>query len=427
MNAESPGRRAAPAFRPVPRTVLVIAGFAWSLVNFRLELMRRMVANGHRVIAAAPEIDLATATVLGDAGIEPVSVPMQRTGLNPFQDIRTARALHRLIRARRPDVVLPYTMKPIVYGALAARMAGNVPCHPLFTGLGYAFSHDNPTGKRRAVRTMAILLHRLALGATELGFYYNAAELRDLRRFRMIPGRARMVAVPGSGADTAHFRPSAMPPAPPVVFLFIGRMLRSKGLEDLRDAAQILRRDGCAFRVELLGPIDSNPDGVDEATLRRWQADGEVVWHGATRDVRPYLANSHVLVLPSRLREGVPRSILEAMACGRPVITTDAPGCGETIADGEAGLVVPVGNAAALAAAMRRFIDDPALAARMGAEARRRVCRNNDIHFVNRLLLTEIGLELPDYPPRLDSGAPVAVPSRFESADRAPRAWRDTP
>ena len=416
MNAQSSLGRAAPSACPAPRTVLVIGGFAWSLVNFRLDLMRRMVANGHRVIAAAPDIDPETATVLRNAGIEPISVPMQRTGLNPLEDIRTTNALRRLIRDRRPDVILPYTMKPIVYGALAARMAGNVPCHPLFTGLGYAFSEEAPTGKRRAVRAMAILLHRIALRATKLGFYYNAAELRDLRRFRMIPDGARMVAVPGSGADTARFVPSKMPPAPPVVFLFIGRMLRSKGLEDLRDAARLLREEGCEFRLELLGPIDSNPDGVDEGSLRRWQADGEVVWHGATRDVRPYLANSHVLVLPSRLREGVPRSILEAMACGRPVITTDAPGCGETVADGEAGFVVPVGDTAALAWAMHRFIDDPSLAARMGATARDRVCRNNDIHLVNRLLLTEIGLELPDHPPRVDAGAPVAMSPQVASA-----------
>lgn len=391
--------RPAPSPQPAPRTVLVIGGLAWSLVNFRLDLMRRMIACGHRVIAAAPDLDPATEAVLRAAGIQPVSVAMNRTGVGPAEDIRTLRALRQLIRACRPDLVVPYTMKPIVYGGWAARLEGNVPCHPLFTGLGYAFSEENPTGKRRAVRLAAILLHRHALRATRLGFYYNAAELHDLRRFRMIPQGARMVAVPGSGADTARFVPAPMSPAPPVVFLFIGRMLRSKGLDDLLDAARRLRAAGCRFRIELLGPTDSNPDAVDEAALRRWHAAGEIVWHGATRDVRPYLAASHVLVLPSRLREGVPRTILEAMACGRPVVTTDAPGCGETVGDGQAGFVVPAGDAAALAAAMRRFIDDPALAARMGSEARRRVCRNNDVHLVNRLLLTEMGLEHPDHPP----------------------------
>lgn len=420
MNARTSLRPVAQPARPTPRTVLVIGSLAWSLVNFRLDLMRRMVANGHRVIAAAPDLDGATEAALRDAGIEPVSVLMDRTGLNPAKDLRTLNALRRLIRARRPDVVLPYTMKPIVYGALAARLEGGVRCHPLFTGLGYAFSEERPTGKRRAVRAAAIMLHRLALRDTGLGFYYNAAELRDLRRFRMIPEAARMVAVPGSGADTARFVPSAMPPLRPLVFLFIGRMLRSKGLDDLLDAARRLRAEGRDFRLELLGPTDSNPDAVDEATLRRWHAAGEVVWHGATRDVRPYLAGSHVLVLPSRLREGVPRTILEAMACGRPVVTTDAPGCGETVGDGEAGFVVPVGDSAALAAAMRRFIDDPALAPRMGAAARHRVCRNNDVHLVNRLLLTEMGLELPDHPPPLDGGGPAPAAAAGAAGAGAP-------
>lgn len=384
--------------RLAPRTILMIGSLAWSLVNFRLDLMRRMIANGHRVIAAAPDFDAETEAALRAEGITPVHVPMNRTGIGPSEDIATLRAIRRVIRERRPDVVVPYTMKPIVYGCWAARLE-RVRCHPLFTGLGYAFSDDNPTGKRRAVRAVAILLHRYALRAARLGFYYNDAELRDLRRFRMIPDRTRMLPVPGSGVDTARFTPSAMPPAPPVVFLFVGRMLRSKGLDDLRDAARLLRAEGRGFRLDLLGPTDSNPDAVDEAALRRWQSDGDVVWHGATRDVRPFLAGSHVVVLPSRLREGVPRTILEAMASGRPVITTDAPGCGETVGDGAAGFIVPVGDATALAAAMRRFIDDPTLAARMGDEARRRVCRNNDVHLVNRLLLTEMGLESAEHPP----------------------------
>lgn len=384
---------------PAPRrlTILLIAGLAWSLVNFRLDLMRRMVANGHRVLAAAPDFDTETETALRAEGIEPLSVPMHRTGLNPISDLQALSALRKLIRDRRPDVVVPYTMKPIIWGSLAARLEGNVRCYPLFTGLGYAFSEDNPRGKRRLVRRIAIGLHRRALRNIRLGFYYNGADLSDLRRFGMIPDQARMVAVPGSGADTDRFTPSPLPEGKPV-FLFIARMLRSKGIEDLVAAARILRNEGREFGLELLGPTDSNPDAIDAATLHHWQAGGDLVWHGATRDVRPYLAGAHVLVLPTRLREGVPRTILEAMASGRAVITTDAPGCGETVGDGDAGFVVPVGDVPALAAAMRRFLDQPDLVAIMGAQARIRVCNNNNVHLVNRLLLTEMGLEHENEP-----------------------------
>ncbi|SDD38656.1 Glycosyltransferase involved in cell wall bisynthesis [Paracoccus isoporae] len=381
-----------PAPAVAPKTVLVIAGLAWSLVNFRLTLMQRMMANGHRVLAAAPDFDPETETRLRAEGIEPLTVPMHRTGLNPSQDVQTLRALRKLIRDRRPDVILPYTMKPIVYGCLAARLERHHRCYPLFTGLGYAFSEDAPQGKRRVVRRVAIELHRRALRAVRLGFYYNSADLQDLRRFRMIPEEARMVAIPGSGADTDHFAATPIPDGIPV-FLFVARMLRSKGISDLLQAARILRDEGRAFRLELLGPTDSNPDAIDAETLQLLHDSGEIIYHGATRDVRPYLRACHVFVLPTRLREGVPRTILEAMSSARAVITTDAPGCGETVGDGEGGVVVPKGDPVALAGAMRRFLDDPDLAARMGRQARERVRRNNDIHAVNRLLLTEMGLE----------------------------------
>lgn len=381
-----------------PQRILAIAGLGWSLVNFRLDLLRRMVANGHHVIATAPDLDAETTAILTAEGIRALALPMSRTGVNPFSDLRTLSALRRLMRAERPDVVLPYTMKPIVWGSLAARKEGIARCYPLFTGLGYAFSQDRPTGKRRVVRDIAIQLHRHATRDVRLGFCYNAADRQDIRRFGLLPAAAELVDVPGSGVETSRFEPAPMPSSEPV-FLFIGRMLHSKGVGDLVAAAIALRAEGRRLRLELLGPTDSNPDALDAETLNGWQDQGLLRWHGTTRDVRPYLRNCHVMVLPTRLREGIPRTILEAMASGRPVITTDAPGCGETIAHETSGLVVPMGDVPALTAAMRAFLDDPQLAPRMGAEARRQVCARHDVHDINRLLLTRMGLE-PDILPR---------------------------
>lgn len=389
MNSAAPLR---PAAGVRPRTVLVIAGLAWSLVNFRLDLMRRMRANGHTVLAAAPDFDDQNMDALRAEGIEPLTVPLHRTGLNPWHDLQTLRALRRVIRDRRPDVVLPYTMKPIVYGCLAAQGQPSVRCYPLFTGLGYAFSDPRPTGRRRMVRAVAIGLHRIATRRTRLAFCYNPAEARDLRRFRMVPARTRLVEVPGSGVDLDRHMPAPFAPGP-TAFLFIARMLRSKGVEDLVAAARQLRAEGRVFRLDLVGPTDTNPDAVSQATLAAWQRDGDVVWHGETRDVRPFLRDCHVFVLPTRLREGVPRAILEAMACARAVITTDAPGCADTVRCGLDGVIVPMGDRAALAAAMRRFLDDPDLAVRMGAIGRDQVVRRHDVHAVNRLLLTQMGLE----------------------------------
>ncbi|WP_126975669.1 glycosyltransferase family 4 protein [Frigidibacter oleivorans] len=401
LPARAPGDTACAAGGTGPRKVMVIGSLAWSLVNFRLDLMRRMVAQGHRVLAVAPDIDPATRDRLAAEGIACAAVPMDRTGMNPLRDLATLDALTRLMRAERPDLVLSYTMKPILYGSLAARRAGVPGVHALFTGLGYAFTDEAPEEapaplaarlKRRAVRTVVVGLHRVALTGVTSAFCYNDQERRDIRRHRLIPARVPLHDVPGSGVDTARFAASP-PPEGAVRFLFVGRLLRSKGLEVLARATAELRARGHAVTVDLLGPEDTNPDAIDPATLARWQAEGLFRHLGQTRDVAPYFRACSVFVLPSLLREGVPRTILEAMASGRAVITSDAPGCGETIRDGVQGHVVPRGDARALAAAMERYLTDPDLARRMGAAARALACARHDVHAVNRLLLTHMGLE----------------------------------
>jgi glycosyltransferase involved in cell wall biosynthesis len=376
------------------RKVVVIGSLAWSLVNFRLDLMRRMIAMGHSVVAVAPDIDETTCSLLEAAGIVCRSVPMDRTGLNPLRDLTSMWALLNLLRDERPDVVLAYTMKPIVYGCLAARLAGVPAIHALFTGLGYAFTEDRPKGRRRAVRALVVQVHRLTLGGITAAFCYNAQERRDIRHFRLIPPQTPLHDLPGSGVDTTRFTPTPVPEGA-VRFLFVGRLLRSKGLAVLAEAAALLQAQGRSVLIDVLGPQDSNPDAVDAATLDDWQARGLVRLLGATRDVAPYFRDCSVFVLPTLLREGVPRTILEAMASGRAVITSDAPGCGETIADGVTGLVVPRGDAAALAQAMARFLDDPGLARRLGAAARVQACVQHDVHRINRMLLTHMGLEIP--------------------------------
>lgn len=374
------------------RKVAVIASLGLSLVNFRIELLARMVANGHEVLALAPEIDAATAEALDRRGIRYATFPLDRTGINPLQDLRSLAALTAILRRERPDLVLPYTMKPIVYGALAARLAGVPRCFALFTGLAYAFSEENPRGKRRPVRAVSVLLHRVALRRIDGAFVYNPSEERDIRRFRLVPDRVPLIPVPGSGVDLDHFA-AAPPPAGLPSFLMICRLLRSKGIPVLVTAARLLRERGVAAEIRLLGPMDSNPDAITADELDGWVAGGLITYLGQARDVRPHLRDCSVLVLPAVLREGTPRTVLEAMATGRAVITTDAPGCAETVAHGASGLVVPSGDPEALAQAMERLARDPELAARMGAAGRKRAEEIYDVHKVNRLLLTRMGLE----------------------------------
>lgn len=383
--------------RAAPRAVL-IGSLGWSLVNFRLDLMRRLQANGYEVVALAPDIDPEVAATLHKNGIRPREIPMDRTGTNPLRDLRTLLALYRVLRAEAPELVIGYTMKPLLYGCLAGQLAGVPRRYALFTGMGYGFMEAEPKGRRRRVRDISVFLHRLALRRINAAFCYNAADRADIRRLRLIPDTTPLHDIPGSGVDTRRYAPTPLPEGP-VRFLFVGRLLRSKGLGVLAEAAALLKAEGKSFEVQVLGPLDDNPDALAADELEEWQSRGVLRWLGETRDVIPYLAQSTVFVLPTLLREGIPRSILEAMSCGRAVITTDSPGCGETINDGVSGLVVPRGDAEALAKSMARFIDVPGLAAQMGKAARAEVCRTYDVNRVNALLMQYMDVEAADAAP----------------------------
>ncbi|MDR6266713.1 glycosyltransferase family 4 protein [Roseobacter sp. N2S] len=378
----------------VPQKIIVIASLGYSLVNFRLELLKRMVANGHQVLALAPEFDTQTKEILARCGIEFALIPMDRVGMNPIKDFRLIVALNSIFRGFRPDAVLAYTAKPIIYGSLVGRMQNVRRRFALFTGLGYAFSSENPTGKNWLARFVSIALYRLATKGMVGAFAYNPKEIEDLRAFRLLPACVPVLQVPGSGVDTSLFK-SSTPPIDPIKFIMVARLLKSKGVEILVEAGRRLREKGYAFELSLLGPEDTNPDAIPPDVLADWIARKDVVYLGVTKDVRPFLAQASVLVLPSMYREGLPRSILEAMSSGRAVITSDAPGCADSITGGRDGFIVRAGSPDALAEAMERFLLDPELVRTMGAAGRKHACDVFDVHKVNKILLTKMGLESP--------------------------------
>jgi glycosyltransferase involved in cell wall biosynthesis len=374
------------------RKIIVIASLGYSLVNFRLELLKRMVANGHEVLALAPEIEPRTKKILDTFGIKTASFPMARTGTNPFQDIRTIFALRKIFLSFKPDYILPYTAKPIMYGNLAGRMTKVPHRFSLFTGLGDSFSEANPTGKRELTRKISILLYRLSSKGLEGAFTYNPVETEDIRNFGLIPASTPITAVPGSGVDTSLFTNST-PDNDPVCFLMIARLLKSKGTHIFAQASQRLKAKGLNFEARLLGPTDLNPDAISQEQLDEWIDEGTLQYLGSTDDVRPHLEKCCVMVLPSMYREGIPRSVLEAMSSGRAVITTDVPGCAHSIRDQKDGFIVKTGDVDALEEAMEKFIKNPKLIAQMGASGREHACRTFDVHKVNKLLLTTMGLE----------------------------------
>lgn len=382
----------------------MVASLAWSLVNFRGQLLTDLVAAGHRVIAVAPEADPDIERQLAARGVAYRVVPMRRAAISVVADLGTLRALVSLFRAERPDTVLAYTQKPIVYAGLAARVVGGIEFFAMVSGLGHAFSERGGLG-RAVLRSVVAGMYRHALARAAGAFVFNSDDRGEMLRHGMIAPDLPVVQVPGSGIDVQLFARAPLPAGAPI-FLLVARLLRNKGLDEFVVAARAIRARHPDVRFQLLGPHDANPAAVAPDELAAWQAEGTVVYLGETRDVAPYFAAASVFVLPTWYREGLPRTILEAMATGRAVITSDAPGCRDAVTNGWNGLLVPPRDSQALAAAMQRFVDDPGLAATMGARARERAEAVYDVREVNLLLLTAMGLQ--PAPARVDAREPAA-------------------
>jgi glycosyltransferase involved in cell wall biosynthesis len=327
-------------------TILVSANSFWNIVNFRSGLIQALTARGVRVAIASPD-------GIPDREIElPVDVhriPMDRSGVNPFADGHLALRYARLMRRLRPRALLTYTIKPNIYGALAARLAG-IPSIVNISGLGTAFIRDGLFSR------FVGALYRVALAKAHVVFFQNPDD-RELFLSRRIvnPGNVRML--PGSGIDLKRFAlaPPLTAETPPT-FLFVGRLLTDKGVREFVEAAEVTKSQCPGARFQLLGDLDpGNRTAVSEEELGRWVAGGTVEYLGPTSDVRPFIAGASAVVLPS-YREGLPRSLLEGGAMGRPLIATDVPGCREIVQDGVTGVLCQVRSAASLANAMARFI-----------------------------------------------------------------------
>jgi glycosyltransferase involved in cell wall biosynthesis len=367
--------------------VVLVAGLGKALVTFRGPLVARMVARGHEVVAMAP--DPTPPDGLDALGARYLPLPLERAGTDPVRDLRVIASLARTFRSLRADVVLGYNVKPMVYSMLAARWAGVPRRHALVTGLGYLFLPDG-SRRHRLVGLVARPMYRAALSSASGVFVQNPDDARDLRAAHVLSRRIPVTRVMGSGIDL-HAFPAAPVPDGPQHFLFMGRLLRDKGVYEFVEAARRVRRQHPDVRCTLLGALDPNPSSVSPDVLADWQREGVVTYAAETRDVRPFLQACTVFVLPS-YREGTPRSVLEAMATGRATVTTDAPGCRETVDDGDNGFLVPVADPGALADAMNRFVADPGLAVRMGARGRALVAERFEVSSVVDTMIRTMAL-----------------------------------
>ena len=324
---------------------------------------------GWRVILVAHESEAAAK--IRASGIEVVAVDFIRRRVNPFAELLFTLRLARLYRRLRPDLVHHIALKPIVIGGLAARLAGVAAVVNAPVGLGFVFSSDRLLA--RVLKPFVSLGLRLTLRPPRgRVIFENPDDLAALTWAGMVRP-ADAVLIRGAGVDTAAFAPTPEPP-PPVTVVLIARMIREKGVADFAAAARLLRGQAV---FQLVGAPDSgNPNTVTEAELRGWEAEGILRWLGPCRDIAAVLAAAHIACQPSSYREGLPKSALEAMAAGKPLVATDIPGCREAVVDGQTGLLVSPRDPPALARAIKTLIDDPELRARLGAAGRRRVEEN---------------------------------------------------
>lgn len=367
--------------------LLLIAGLAESILNFRGDLLRSCQAAGAEVHVAAPVLDPCMQQEMASLGWRVHGIPLQRTGTNLVSDFLTVWALYRLMRKVRPEYVLTYTIKPVVYGSVAAWLARVPGRFAMITGLGYTFM-GNP--ERRTLGGLVQRMYRFSLCRVHKVFFQNPDDEALFRQLNLLEKYTPSRVINGSGVNLAQFSMTPLPQEP-TTFLFIGRLLGDKGVREYVLAAQQVKALHPTARFTLVGWIDENPDAIKQAELDAWVKQGTLDYLGRMEDVRPALAACTVYVLPS-YREGTPRTVLEAMAMGRPIITTDAPGCRETVIDGDNGFLVPVKSVGSLVEAMERFIKEPDLVSRMGKRSREIAEEKYDVHKVNAVMIREMGL-----------------------------------
>ncbi|WP_336944306.1 glycosyltransferase family 4 protein [Acinetobacter modestus] len=373
---------------------LIIASYLPSILNFRGKLLEAIVNQGFEVHIACPDFLLFPDEIkrLKQFGYVLHEIPMQRTGTNPIADFKTLFNLYRLMKNVQPNYVLAYTIKPVIYGMLAASMAQVPHRFALITGLGYAFQN---IGKRSFFLKLVQNLYRLGLSRTEKVFFQNPDDRDLFKQLGLVNKYIPTVVVNGSGVNVQDFIVMDFPKNDEgeikIVFLLIARLLVDKGVREYATAAQILKQKYPNLEFHLVGWIDENPAAITQEELNTWVEKKIVTYWGKLADVRPAITDCSIYVLPS-YREGTPRTVLEAMSMGRAIITTDAPGCRETVVDGVNGYLVEVKSIQSLIDSMEKIIVQPELIQKMGQKSREIALNKYDVNAVNAHMLKEMGL-----------------------------------
>lgn len=373
--------------------IALIGTVASSIIGFRRDLIKSLLRQGHEVYAFAVDYTDETKEQVANLGAIPVPYRFNRAGTNPLRDLFDTLLLAKTLRHLSPDLVFSYFSKPVIFGTLAAALAGVKRRVAMLEGLGFIFT-DQPAGidlKTRLLRRVQVLLYRISFPFLERIIFLNPDDPIDLlEKYQLNVSAVDVLGGIGVDFDTYLY---VKPNIEKISFLFIGRLLKEKGINEFIDAAKIVKRQYADVRFTILGGLDTeNPGGIKAEVLKGLIESGVIDYPGHVVDIPTRIADSSVFVLPSYYREGVPRSTQEAMAIGRPIITANVAGCRETVVDGVNGFLIPPWEPQALAEKMIYFIQNPEKVEIMGAESYRMAREKFDATKVNRRLMALLGL-----------------------------------
>lgn len=368
--------------------ICLLGTVAGTIQNFREKLVIDLVKRGHVVYIFAIDFDELTEEYVYSLGAVPVSYTMSRTGLNPIRDFFSLVEIYRLLDSLSIDSVFCYTVKPVIYGSIAAKFSGVKLIISMLEGLGYPFT-VLPEGiifKQKIVKKIQILLYRFSFRFIDKLIFLNADDKFELMSEVNFPD-SRTHLLGGIGVDFSEYM-YTQPPTERVSFIFVGRLLREKGVKEFVDAAIFLKSKYSDVDFVILGGLDlDNPGGLSKKELEHLVLSGCIVYPGYVDNVSEWISNSSVFVLPS-YREGCPMSTQEAMALGRAIITTDVPGCRDTVVNGFNGYIIPPWSSKELSDAMEKFLSDRQLIVRMGLNSLDIAKQRYNVHDINDKIIS---------------------------------------
>ncbi len=367
--------------------ICFIGTVASSIRNFRRDLILDLIEQGHEVSILATDFDSDSREFVHSIGAIPIDFNLSRAGLSPIQDIRSLIEIYRILSSRSFDVVFAYTVKPVIYGAIAAKLASVNRMVGMLEGLGYAFTvlPEGYTFRQKMVQLIQLTLYKVAGRYIDDLVFLNKDDLNDVNS-RIEMAVPRMHVLGGIGVDLERYHPKPVPGGV-LRFIFVGRLLREKGIFEYVACARKLKKEYSHLDFVVLGGIDDeNPGALTRSELQLLVGTGDIIYPGYVSNVDSWVSDSSVFVLPS-YREGVPMSAQEAAALGRAILTTDVPGCRDTVIDGYNGFLVEPHSSESLEKGMLKFIETPELANSMGVNSRKFAEDNFDVRWANDTLI----------------------------------------